>query len=76
MYSNNQRDPVAYCGVPIVNYTWINDYIHYKVWGKTTYPFPNFNGANHHLNKYWFIANLVPIKNLMKFDTKHMFSDW
>ena len=26
----------------------ISDYIHYKVWDKTTYPFPNFNGAKLH----------------------------
>ena len=24
---------------------WISNYIHYKVWGKNTYSFPNFNGA-------------------------------
>ena len=24
---------------------WISNYIHYKVWDKITYPFPNFNGA-------------------------------
>ena len=24
---------------------WISDYIHYKVWDDTTYPFLNFNGT-------------------------------
>ena len=22
---------------------WISNYIHYKVWGESTYPFPNVN---------------------------------
>ena len=26
---------------------WISNYIHYKVWDKITYPFPNLSGANH-----------------------------
>ena len=24
---------------------WINNYIHYMVWGEINYPFPNFNGC-------------------------------
>ena len=33
-------------GAPVTNpliLIWISNYIHYKVWAETTYPFPNFN---------------------------------
>ena len=26
-------------------FTWISNYIHYKVWDEITYPFLNFNGT-------------------------------
>ena len=31
---------------------WIRHYIHYKIWGEITYPFPNFNGATVTYNTY------------------------
>ena len=39
---------------------WIRKYIHYKVWDKITYPFPNFNDANVEVWKYKWIRNCIP----------------
>ena len=37
--------------------SWVSNYIRYKVWGETTYPFPNFNGSAF---KLWnFINNSI-----------------
>ena len=30
----------------LLTQAWISNYIHYKVWNETTYPFPNLNGAS------------------------------
>ena len=35
-------------GAPLL--TWISNYIHYKVWDKITYPFPNWE----------WISNFIP----------------
>ena len=38
--------------------TWISNYIHFKVWDKITYPFPNFNG---YTAEVWeWISNSIP----------------
>ena len=37
---------------------WISNYIHYKVWGEITYPFPNFNGAT--VEVWEWISNFIP----------------
>ena len=39
-------------------HTWINNYIHYKVWDEMTYPFPNFNGCTVEILDR--ISNLTP----------------
>ena len=36
--------PFYYHGLTLLS-AWINNYIHYKVWDKISYPFLNFNGA-------------------------------
>ena len=37
---------------------WISNYIHYDVWGETTYPFPNFNGST--VEVWEWISNFIP----------------
>ena len=36
--------PLLLTGLTLIA-TWISNYIHYKVWDKATYPFPNFYGT-------------------------------
>ena len=38
------RGPFNSHGLTLIP-SWIIDYVHCKVWGEITYPFPNFNGA-------------------------------
>ena len=38
------RGPFYWHGLTLIP-AWVSNYIHYKVWDETTYPFPNFNGA-------------------------------
>ena len=37
---------------------WISNYIHFKVWGEMTYPFPNFNGCT--VEVWEWISNFMP----------------
>ena len=38
--------------------SWINNYIHYKVWDEITYPFPNLIGAT--VEVWEWISNFTP----------------
>ena len=48
-------------GIPftnMINFTaWMNNYIHYKVWGEITYPFPNSNTCT--VEIWEWISNLI-----------------
>ena len=52
---------VPYSGCVGVRFTlitaWISNYIHYKVWDKIMYPFPNFNDAT--LEVWEWIINFI-----------------
>ena len=38
--------------------TWLSNYIHYNMWNKITYPFPNFNST---VIEVWkLISNFIP----------------
>ena len=37
---------------------WISNYIHYELWDKITYPFPNFNCAA--VEVWEWISNFMP----------------
>ena len=51
-------------GVPFTNMELtliparISNYIHYKVWGEITYPFPNFHGKT--VEVWEWISNFIP----------------
>ena len=44
-FRSYNRGEVFWHNIGLLFLTWINNYIHYKVWDEITYPFPNFNGA-------------------------------
>ena len=51
------RDPFYYHELKSIS-AWISDYIYSGVWDKTTYSFPNFNGAN--VEVWEWISNFFP----------------
>ena len=44
--------------VELKSTAWISHYIHYKMWDKITYPFPNFNGAP--VEVWEWISDCIP----------------
>ena len=49
--------PFYYHGLTFIS-AWISNYIHYNVWDKITYPFPNFNCAT--IEVWEWISNFIP----------------
>ena len=57
LYNVAQQGPFYWHGLTSTP-AWISNYIHYKVWGEITYPFPNSSGLTFEV-RVW-INNIIP----------------